>query len=353
MPNSQGNMFIPVQLSSDYEAVQEEVTAVLAANVTSFFSFEAIRISNNLGERCYVILLPMCYKETRPSQLVRTLAGIVERGSLHLLMIYGSVGQGYIGQFYAKNIDRYLSVKNGASIGLPGRYWTGSCAHHLCAHEWRNPGLLSDEKLVELVADGQEIIQPSTADEARLHSFEEFIARRFNSYRSLEKKKYVDEPTDSTFGVTTGLSELCVDQGTLWDYALIEITQQRRQGLNTIDSTFLTQPSMDYDEPIQEHFRMVGRTTGSMGGTFRGYRGDAKVERIKTPFRCLYAWGEEKMCDPGDAGAWFCLGSKAVGYMLGGGTSEDIPIGIMLVADLEKVCWRILDKYGIELIVAD
>jgi hypothetical protein len=116
--------------------------------------------------------------------------------------------------------------------------------------------------------------------------------------------------------------------------------------------TPLEQSSLDLRDPPEDWVQTVGRTSGPSKGTFRGYLGDGKVERISLPFRCLYTYGTgQSMSELGDSGSLVRCQSMAVGYIFGGGTTEEVPLCSTWVSDLNMVRERIKEKWEKDLIV--
>jgi hypothetical protein len=151
--------------------------------------------------------------------------------------------------------------------------------------------------------------------------------------------------SNDEFAVGTEYAELCVDEGTLFDYILLRITEPGRQGTNIMEAGVgavnLRHPGAEKSAYVERTINMIGQTAGQSGGSFRGYLGDAKVERHQEPFQCRYAHGlYQPFSGVGESGAWIREESAAVGFVFGVGETDEVRLCTSWVADLRAVCAR-------------
>jgi hypothetical protein len=114
----------------------------------------------------------------------------------------------------------------------------------------------------------------------------------------------------------------------------------------------LRHPGGENNAYMESKINTVGRTTGQSEGIFRGYLADGKVERLQEPFQCKYACGHHRpFSGTGDSGAWVREGSAAVGYIFGGGETDDMRLCTSWIADLRAVCARVEERWGKKLVL--
>jgi len=224
------------------------------------------------------------------------------------------------------------------------------------------------------------IHQPSTLDKLRhLQSIDEVISALQESYDKVsaqadprdppshkiteaqsELKRFQEDKTDlalsnDEFAVRTEFCELAIVANTLFDYALLRITNSDRQGVNAIDGFGIIHPYPELDLDDGAPISMVGRSTGASRGKLLGYLGDGKVERIAEPFRCMFASGglgaQVSFSEAGDSGSWVRKGAYAIGYVFGGGVADGVPLAASWIADLNVVCLRFHERWGKKLTV--
>ena len=385
----------PQPPSDAYNFLRVDISSFLASRLSSFMTLEAI-IESTPGQRdpYYVLLVPMEYKDGTvmgdiEAYIEEKLAGC----HLKLKVLYGRVG--FQCSSLPTNPYRYDIVECGSSIGPAGENWNGSfggylideasgelfgvtCAHNLCRYSWETEGITA-EQLVELLPMELPILQPSAQDKLRhLQSIDNAISdlqmrcdrisaradpsdppsykitKLQSDIQRLQKDKTELALSNDEFAVRTEFCELAIVANTLFDYALLRITNSDRQGVNSINGVEIIHPDEhDLDEGALIY--MAGRSSGASFGKLLGYLGDGKVERIAEPFRCLFASGrkgvELPFSDAGDSGSWVRKGPFAIGYVFGEGVTASEPLAASWIADLNVVCSRIQERWGKKLTV--
>jgi hypothetical protein len=148
--------------------------------------------------------------------------------------------------------------------------------------------------------------------------------------------------------VGTEDAELCVDEGTLFDYILLRITEPGRQGTNIMEAGVravnLRHPGAEKSAYVERTINMIGRKTGQSEGSFRGYLRYAKVERMP-------------MASTSPSLMWVARGRGSVrnrrqwGLSLGFGETDEVRLCTSWVADLRAVCARVEGRWGKKLVV--
>ena len=177
-----------------------------------------------------------------------------------------------------------------------GELFGVTCAHNLCRYNWNTEGLT-----LELVPMERPIRQPSPLDKLHhLQSIDEVVSALKIKYDIVsaradprdppsyniteiqsELKRFQEDKTDLAlsnyeFAVMTEFCELAIVATTLFDYALLRITNSDRQGVNAIDGFRIMHPYPELDLDDGTPIFMAGRSAGASRGKLLGYLGDGQ-----------------------------------------------------------------------------
>lgn len=384
----------PQPLSHGYESVCIAVTEILEQYYSSYLCLQAlINRKESAPEATFLCIVPNeAESVSYDANMLSKLEKFFSKSELRFQLCRGNI---YLqNSLDPRNPDYYDVVENGASIAPEGQHWSGSFGGYLqdrntqqifgvtCAHNVCKYGVDEDRpaaELVELLDPGTIIMQPSPADRnlqlksldntiriianrlMKLHKMNELdpdasktpaIAKVTGELRDYEEKRHILATKDTRFAKTTDIAELAIDNGELLDYVLLEVIAPGRLGSNRMTGIPLQQSNTDITT-IEDKIHMVGRTSGPSSGMLRGYLCDAKVERFPQKFRSLYAYGMKGkfMSEAGDSGAWVRAEDTAIGYVFGGGGTDEVLLESSWILDLNKVCARINERWGKDLCV--
>jgi len=397
----EGPKVVPTTMPWSYGEIRRTLAIRLASEVPAFLQLGGKIVQNGVESLpTVIIVIPHNFiGTTKREEVLQLTHNILRPWGLPVEVLHGSVGHSDGKE--PRNPDYHQHVSCGASIGprsplIPnGGEWAGSfggylrnkmngevygltCAHNLC----RYPADLGrpEDELLELLPIGTAMEQPALSDHRLLmkgldDAIIEFDERRKAMKERMEEVSEVDErklaanlkskmqcvrernfqdARDKSFAVSTRFSELMVEGDTLYDYALLSIVaQERKNTCNQMPAVgapvVLTgDPGLKCEDGEEVH--MVGRTTGSSKGKIKGILIDGKVERLKDPFQCRWVYGEGRaFSEVGDSGSWVRAGGVAIGYIFGGGYTDEIKLESSWLCGIDETLKRIKARWGIDL----
>ena len=184
------------------------------------------------------------------------------------------------------------------------------------------------------------------------------LAANLNKKMQYVSNRNSQDALDRSFAVSTRFAELTIEGGILYDHALLKIVAPGRQ--NSCNQMRTRGPTVDLtghpglECEVDEEVHMVGRTTGLSKGKIKDVLIDVKLERLKDPFQCRWIYGEGRpFSDVGDSGSWVRVGNVVIGYIFGGGYTDEIELESSWLCGVDEALKRIKARWGIDLEVWD